>query len=190
MYLKHVFPSTFLPSHCVTDLISALRVWTRLFVHRFWMKRSALWHPCSSEGNSYLLWWFCWGCIHCNCIPSNALIGTFCITCNFMDILIAMDYLCLGLLQYRCFFQCSSFILVALFLLRLSQRGTELSLITAWKAAFTCIFLLLSSHELWSQDWMKTSAVVSCLQKPPFKMEDNASYIVPVVGPAAGKKHQ
>ena len=29
----------------------------------------------------------------------NALIDTFYITCNFMDILIATDYLCLGLLQ-------------------------------------------------------------------------------------------
>lgn len=40
------------------------------------------------------------------CIPSNALINTFYITCHFMDILIATNYLCLGLLLFHFFSMC------------------------------------------------------------------------------------
>lgn len=71
-----------------------------LYVHRFWMERSTLWHLCGQEGNSACCDYSVkYGCIHCNCISSDALTDTFYIICNFMDILIATNYLCLGLLQ-------------------------------------------------------------------------------------------
>lgn len=57
-----------------------------------------------------------------------------------MDILIATNYLCLGLLQYRCFFQCNSFNLVVLFSLWLSKHTTKLSVITVWRPGFTCVY--------------------------------------------------
>lgn len=93
------------------------------------MKRSTLWHLCSQEGNTACCDYSVkYGCTHCNCIPSNALIDTFYITCNFMDILIATNYLCLGLLQYSSF-QCICFISVMLFSLWLSKCSTKLLVI-------------------------------------------------------------
>lgn len=139
MYLKQAFSTHFCPLTCesqcvrrlpcVSFMFSTLCEWPCLYVHRFWMKRSTLWHPCSQEGNSAC----CdssvqYGCTHCNCIPSNALNHTFYITCNFMDILIATNYLCLGLLQYGSF-QCIFylfFIPIMLFLLWLSNCSTKL----------------------------------------------------------------
>ncbi len=109
--MKHVCTETssldtFLPSDVHVDVSrffpSALCEWTRLCV-----KRSTLRHLFSKEGNTACCDYSVvqYGCTHCNCIPSNALIHTFYITCNFMDFLIAQNYLCLGLLQYT-FFSC------------------------------------------------------------------------------------
>lgn len=62
------------------------------------------------------------------CIPSNALINTFYITCHFMDILIATNYLCLGLLLFHFFSMCffgGVSIVVMLFLLWLLNICVE-----------------------------------------------------------------
>lgn len=109
LYSKQAFSTLFCPLSFVCRCVSLLSVIPPRVNPSVRMKRSTLWHLCSREGNTACCDYpVQYGCTHCNCIPSNALIDTSYITCNFMDILIATNYLCLGLLQYSSF-QCNFF---------------------------------------------------------------------------------